>query len=505
MMNTATEFYRPQVGDGGVINYCYTDKPLRLLAKDIKYFFVYCWALLWVVMPLTPCQSGELDELYPCKSNLFCIATHIILCVLQLFFIVSLPILLLFPMWMGAAYVGGFILLNRLICMLLNGQETSFKSDDKYAASKPEHEHEQWVFLNGVSVGEHWMKNNLNRLALTFGRPVIGIHNRTSGLLFDIIECLIQRNLSFATGDIRTCYKLLKDILYDTAKSKVVFILHSQGGIEGGLVLDWLLQEMPQDLLAKLEVYTFGNAANHFNNPYRRIVSQDLSASDPLAAIRTSVTETRGSAADENAAERPNGLTSRASAALAKESSVTSTSSAANGRALGHVEHYAHSTDFVAIWGVLHFATNRMGSRELPRFLGRLFCRATRLGGHLLNQHYLNGLFPLVRDPKTGALTGASEKNDFMEEVVKVGKEGEAMENAREAFALSYDGDDGFGSGDIQTPVEVHRAPTGILADGREVKVKDLSRLWQYRNGRSPKEKPPLLMTEAGVVRNATM
>ncbi len=41
----------------------------------------------------------------------------------------------------------------------------------------------------------------------------------------------------------------------------------------------------------------------------------------------------------------------------------------------------------------------------------------------------------------------------------------------------------------------------------RAVKVKDLSRLWQYRNGRSPQDSPPplLLHTKDGVVRVATM
>jgi hypothetical protein len=42
--------------------------------------------------------------------------------------------------------------------------------------------------------------------------------------------------------------------------------------------------------------------------------------------------------------------------------------------------------------------------------------------------------------------------------------------------------------------------------EGVTVKVRELSRLWQYRNGRSPEEMPPLLVRGAdGVVRNATM
>lgn len=347
------------------------------------------------------------------------------------------------------------------------------------------------------------MQNNLNRLALTFGRPILGVHNRTSGIVFDVVECLIQRNFSYATTDVRECYKILKNVLYDPAKSKVVFVLHSQGGIEGGLVLDWLLQEMPQDLLSKLEVYTFGNAANHFNNPHRHIMSQALSQEKPLAAMSTTVTEMSSSIPRNRVSKNgvPPTLTNEESSAL---STASRKSSAAKDRAIAHVEHYAHATDFVAIWGVLHFATNKMGSRQLPRFLGRLFARSTGRGGHQLNQHYLDGMFPLARDPKTGQFVGADEENDFMDEVVKMGAEGAAMDNVREAFDVSYCGTEGFGSGEVSTPVEVHGVETK-KARGKDVKVRDLSRLWSYRNGRRPPESPPMLMIEGGFVRNATM
>lgn len=29
------------------------------------------------------------------------------------------------------------------------------------------------------SCSKHWMQNNLDRLALTFGRPILGVHNKT--------------------------------------------------------------------------------------------------------------------------------------------------------------------------------------------------------------------------------------------------------------------------------------------------------------------------------------
>lgn len=357
-----------------------------------------------------------------------------------------------------------------------------------------------------VCFRQHWLKNNLNRLALTFKRPVLGLHNRTEGIIFDLIECLIQRNFSYATSDVRVIYKILKKIIYDPSKTKVVLILHSQGAIEGGLVLDWLLQEIPQDLLSKLEVYTFGNAANHFNNPHRHLFSQHITKLKPLSAMSTTMTETTTTTNTHTASEGDGGAGPRS---LSKEassvSSTSRTSSAAYDRAIGHIEHYAHSTDFVAIWGVLHFARNKTDSPEIPRFIGRLFARSTGAGGHQFNQHYLDGMFPLKKDPHTGEFIGADDESEFMEEVVKMGKEGDTVNNIREAFDITYAGTHGFGSGTIETPVEVHGVRQSRKRSSAEVKVSDMSRLWRYRNGKSPDGIPSLLITDgAGVVRNAT-
>lgn len=104
-------------------------------------------------MPIRPFGSGNLDELYPSRQNLFCILVHFVLAILQLAFIVVLPFAIIFPVWMGLAFVSGFMVLNWLFCKLLNGRGLTFHSDPKYAMPLPEHEHEQWVFLNGVAVG----------------------------------------------------------------------------------------------------------------------------------------------------------------------------------------------------------------------------------------------------------------------------------------------------------------------------------------------------------------
>lgn len=564
--SSTVDFYGSQVDNPTVINYSYTDKPSRLLLWDVYYFFYYIWALPYIILPWKPFDSGHLSELAPTRGNLWCVFIHVILAVLQLVMIICLPpVALILPLWTTLAIVAVFVGVNMGLCTLINAKEVLFYSDPEYAApNQKKFAHEQWIFLNGVACGEHWMKSCLNRLALTFGRPIIGVHNRTDGVIFDVIECLIQRNLGYATNDVRVCYRIIKEKLYNPQYSKIVFILHSQGGIEGGLVLDWLLQELPQNLLSKLEVYTFGNAANHFNNPYRTVASQVQAQEKPLEASldvvvrdnekpapesdRLGAEKMNGQAVNPNQSPRnrtrrpptprsspppirtstsglaPNGV---ASHGLAKQETSHQSPATQSERAIGHIEHYAHTTDFVALWGVLHFATSATADRSMPRFIGRLFSRTDARGGHQFIQHYMDGMFPLARDAVTGQLVGCLEVgNEFMESEIVVGRAGDAGTNEREAFASSYLGcsdDDSDGEGErgkrsgaagaaAAGEVLMHNGESPLALRKRlglpteKVKVKELSRLWKYRNGRSPVEKLPLLGTGMnGFVRNATL
>lgn len=369
---------------------------------------------------------------------------------------------------------------------------------------------------------------------------MIGVHNQTSGILFDIVECLVQRNFGLATRDVREAYRILKGKLYDPRYAKVVFILHSQGGIEGGLVLDWLLQELPQDLLSKLEVYTFGNAANHFNNPHRHVGSQDAQAS----RRPTLVTEVAGTIAEapmtdspidmrapalpsQPPAEGPNnssGGDNSIQAPQQQQQNKRITALPAADRAIGHVEHYAHTTDFVALWGVLHFATSSPARPEIPRFIGRVFSRTHARGGHQFSQHYLNAMFPLARSSDGGAFVGASEsaelhggENEFVDSVVEAGDDdsGDRREDIDHSWARLFRDEDEDGDGDTDDDgdgddeeVSVHGSFHGKyrrrIRDGK-VRVRDLSRLWLYRNGRSPPEIPRGVEQDPyGLVRGAT-
>jgi hypothetical protein len=203
-----------------------------------------------------------------------------------------------------------------------------------------------------------------------------------------------------------------------------------------------------------MEVYTFGNAANHFNNP-------DLY--DPNTNY---------------------GRKRLAEAAAAEKKDPTDR---VRTKVLGHIEHYANAGDFVSQFGVLNY------TRIQNRYMGRLFLAPG--SGHLLNQHYLYKMFAL--NPER---TACADTNDFMEMEVRVNKHDVEEEDDRESvWGSLVDGDEGSAEvvkdkgvafvGDVNAPVKP--VVMGARKDGVSVKrfqVKDFSRLWLYRNGGEPED-----------------
>jgi hypothetical protein len=306
------------------------------------------------------------------------------------------------------------------------------------------------------------LKENCNRIARTFGRPVTGIYNPTLGLIGDIIECIIQRSFSYNTYCTRYSYDYIKARLADPSVKKVVLISHSQGGIIVSMVLDLLFADMPVENIAKLEVYTFGCAASHFNNPLRAI--------------------------------DPNSHTPRA-------------------RVIPYIEHYANSEDMVTRWGVLY----NVCTAPSNSFMGKVFIRRDA-SGHLLNQHYLSKMFPL---PEEQADSEAGTK--FLDQIVDVH---EQLTRWQESFGKrncpsfcrtsSYTYGSFTESEDFTQLKNTNisqlereaaldalyfvRAGDGV-PDGRPVEhrpagktVREVSRLWRYMGGLSPDrlELPPI-------------
>lgn len=257
----------------------------------------------------------------------------------------------------------------------------------------------------------------------------------------------------------RDCYVLIKKAIYRSDVKKVVVILHSQGAIEGSMILDWLLNEVPQNLLSQVEVYTFGNAANHFNNPYH----------DEGSSI----------AASSGSRSSPQKFD----------------------RAIAHIEHYANSKDFVSRWGVLHYTQRMPKGRFENRFMGRVFERPGK--GHQFNQHYLDNMFPL---DSTCRFVRDVQKGDFMDLTVDVVNENTERESAEQSLlatkgnAVTQELDEVLLLNMSPTSATLDRGEAGFwrstehsihrngVINGEEsmLKVKDVSRLWTYRNGKVP-------------------
>jgi hypothetical protein len=175
--------------------------PLRLVWLDILSIFGHAKLLLCVVAPLTPCSSGPLDELSPTLSNMTDMFLHTILIVIQLTLILTLPLMtILFwflPGLVSLAFVLAMLVVTLVVMRLLNGGPISECYVGLPDGQMPVNdEHELWFFINGITIGyvdtinltitqvdpysrKHWLQSNLDLLAQTFQREIVGIHNPT--------------------------------------------------------------------------------------------------------------------------------------------------------------------------------------------------------------------------------------------------------------------------------------------------------------------------------------
>ena len=271
--------------------------PVQLFFRDVKVLFRQLRLLPWLFLPFP--SKAQYAELSPRtrihKSGetvlqvlLFVLETTLLLTFIPTFILlpgsVSLPAMIL------------ALLLIYLISLPMSGPATA---KSKTETKNDRYQNERWVFINGCASGRSNLQGDIDTISGVFGRPVLGIHNRTFGLVADIAECLIQRVFDYKTTDVRVAYEQVKSMVYDPNVDKVVLIGHSQGGIVISLVVDQLLTEVPQSVISKLEICelaaimisfafshryfcplqrgnladglnipdTFGSAAAHFSNP----------------------------------------------------------------------------------------------------------------------------------------------------------------------------------------------------------------------------------------------
>ena len=240
------------------------NSPIFALARDA---WVFARMLPYIPQIFFPLSTNEpTHEFYPSSRNVMAKVAIALASIIEVVLLLAFPIFLFLPLpplllIAGVLAISGFIWLlmwhTQGADVIMSRMDIVQDPDSGQTADLrpigPGHfKNERWLFLNGIMTGGIDLQKNIDAIARVFGRPVLGIHNKTYGFLADVIECAIQRCLSYPTRDGRIAYEAVKASILDPEVHRIVLIAHSQGGIEASLVLDRLLTELPQDLVSKL-------------------------------------------------------------------------------------------------------------------------------------------------------------------------------------------------------------------------------------------------------------
>ncbi|KAL8840490.1 MAG: hypothetical protein Q9176_003816 [Flavoplaca citrina] len=457
--------------------------PLRLLLKDLTVLFTVLPYLPLLFFPLNPkTQIKKPKGPRTFKSVGVTVVQTVLGLVQTVLLILLIPAIIALPGLVFLAVVLLCILIVRLIAWFTHGPRILYSVDPTSASpTTNQHPNERWVFINGIGTGSSGLQTNIDCLSCLFGRQVLGIHNRSWGIFGDILECLLQRCLSYKTLDVRVACEIIKEYLVDTKVENLVLVAHSQGGIIASLVVDTMLMELPDDIVGKLEIYTFGSAASHFHNP-----PTSSCGATPSSSTRSTV--------------------------------------------IPYIEHYANEYDMVPRWGVLYAISKLLHNR----YAGNVFIR-DKATGHLFVDHYLGPIFPVRKRGESKASTKANKGQTTGNGHANGGHNETTNENMNLEEALSYLNatvevdeaislkrrntqplkplartkdrkDNGTGqAAPVSTTVmpnsntrpETHNIVDGFDAIGddalmeqaaRGKTVKELSRLWRYLGGNSPAE-----------------
>ncbi|PMD52551.1 uncharacterized protein K444DRAFT_706143 [Hyaloscypha bicolor E] len=283
------------------------------------------------------------------------------------------------------------------------------------------------LYINGSITSQRGFRSHINSLSLIFGRPVIGVYNPTNGLVIDILEMLLLRSIPYPSRTSTTLYTQLRELLLPPSTRKVLVIAHGTGASILSSVLSKLHNDLPIDILSKLEIFTFGSAATYLSNS----------------------------------------LLAQHSRIIGEHSTTYPGAKEEIERVIPYIEHYAFSADIFARCGILKYMLKVLDNR----FYGRLFVlNATPHTGLTFTQ-YLQAIFP------------ANAKGSMLDEVVGVDVlSAEAREIAAQGLNLPlkslsnhYEGIGGTFLSDKTLDM-----------NGKGKTVRQLSRLWQYAGGAHP-------------------
>jgi len=148
---------------------------------------------------------------------------------------------------------------------------------------------EKWFFINGI-ITDYWsLDANCENIETRFNVGVTGIYNWSYGLIWDLVESVLQRDFGMHNAAV---HKAREMVLRELRNGRTVKLLaHSQGAIIANLVIMYvytvLSKSGEKDYLKNLEVYTFANASTRFKNPENliKIMEHYANNRDPICRI----------------------------------------------------------------------------------------------------------------------------------------------------------------------------------------------------------------------------
>ncbi|PSR84043.1 hypothetical protein BD289DRAFT_453506 [Coniella lustricola] len=233
---------------------------------------------------------------------------------------------------------------------------------------------ERWFFAAGIGTSSKSLtKRTLPALARLFNRTIISVHAPTNGLPFDFLSALIQRSLStmLPMRSSRALYAQIRTALLDSSAKRTVILAHNTGAITISHILRQLCADVPAANLSKLEIYTFGAAANNFTMPLGSSSSGGGGGGyDHHHHHQVDPKRTGGTNRDRQATHLPE--------------VNTADHEHLRGSGRPHIEHFAFSTDPLARMGVLRSVQEDLEGR----FCGSVFKLNCPSGAEYQHHHH---------------------------------------------------------------------------------------------------------------------
>ncbi|KAF9199864.1 hypothetical protein BGZ59_003654, partial [Podila verticillata] len=205
-----------------------TDSPVHLAIHDAALLIQNALFLPLIVLPFSIFTHNPNHELYLLSgSNIVSISRQVFL-FFYAFVLFALLGIVLFVGSFAFFPPQGFALGVFATLLVMIAWFVLTRSNRYTSTHGSEFNGESWLFVNGVITDRGWLELNCELLAKLFGRKIVGIHNRTFGPVFDLLECIIQRDFGYTTDDVRDLYAATKNELLDKKNKRVVLIAHSQ-------------------------------------------------------------------------------------------------------------------------------------------------------------------------------------------------------------------------------------------------------------------------------------